>query len=676
MALQIWLPLTKNSLNYGAHPSNVTESNTSLNTNGKLGSCYSFANSAYLMGTHNLITNDTNEWSFACWMKLNTTTTGQTLFSCRTSTAADGITVFYYGSQWIVDDGVRWQFTPKTTISANRWYHICVVRKKGVGKYLYIDGVLDSSTSTTGTPTIVNTSNYAIGVSQNSGSATGNPLNGYLNDVRFYDHALSVAEIKELAKGLVCHYKLDEFESSDNLIVNGFGELGSENWHFSDRISTTEIPPNLPEIKASFYNANYTANYIPISQNTTYTISGYIKAMDSTTGKTYPRLQAYDIDKKLIRPYQSAQGFNPNTATTLRQPLHKGDTVIYATDLSNWSTAENNYIYAAVFGYANSLGYVYDDLIYTQDTPSFGTSTDKSNIDKTNNTITLLSAFTGKDRPAGTTICQSTDGSSHYYPWGSINVTSITDWVFKTTTFKPYDIPRIKGGCAYVIWSTYGKCYIAGSKLVDNFFNDDKIIDSSGYSNHGTKSGNISISSSTPRYSYSTKFDSGAHINVTLTTGGFGNTYTFSWWGKYSNYSSHMMWGFSNGNRLNLYMSGGNFYWNTGDGNSNPFNVSATTYGDNQWHHFAVTGDGATAKLYIDGVFKANAKTYKGITGTTIYMNGWDSGTNYNFNGQLSDFRLYATCLSADDIKRLYNTPASVSKIGQFLGCEFNEVIE
>ena len=202
---------------------------------------------------------------------------------------------------------------------------------------------------------------------------------------------------------------------------------------------------------------------------------------------------------------------------------------------------------------------------------------------------------------------------------------------------------------------------------------DPGITDSSRYSNQGTKSGNISISSSTPRYSYSTKFDSGAHINVTLTTGGFGNTYTFSWWGKYSNYSSHMMWGFSNGNRLNLYMSGGNFYWNTGDGNSNPFNVSATTYGDNQWHHFAVTGDGATAKLYIDGVFKANAKTYKSITGTTIYMNGWDSGTNYNFNGQLSDFRLYATCLSADDIKRLYEVSASVSKNGAMIGYEMRE---
>ncbi len=202
---------------------------------------------------------------------------------------------------------------------------------------------------------------------------------------------------------------------------------------------------------------------------------------------------------------------------------------------------------------------------------------------------------------------------------------------------------------------------------------DPGIVDSSGYSNHGTGNGSLAVSTSTPRYSYSTKFVSGSHINVSLVTSGFANSYTFSWWGKYSYYSGHMMWGFSNGNRLNLYMSGGNFYWNTGDGNSNPFNISAATYGDDQWHHFAVTGDGTTAKLYIDGDFKANAKTYKGITGTTIYLNGWDSGASYNFNGQLSDFRLYATALSADDIKRLYEVSASVSKNNSMLGYEMKE---
>ena len=90
-------------------------------------------------------------------------------------------------------------------------------------------------------------------------------------------------------------------------------------------------------------------------------------------------------------------------------------------------------------------------------------------------------------------------------------------------------------------------------------------------------------------------------------------------------------------------------------------------------HHFAVTGDGTTTKLYIDGAFKANAKTYKGITGTTIYLNGWDSGSNYNFNGQLSDFRIYATALSADDILRLYNVGGSVTKNGAMMGYQMKE---
>jgi hypothetical protein len=202
---------------------------------------------------------------------------------------------------------------------------------------------------------------------------------------------------------------------------------------------------------------------------------------------------------------------------------------------------------------------------------------------------------------------------------------------------------------------------------------DPGITDGSGYNNHGIETGDITISTSTPRYSYSTKFVSGSHIHTTLVTSGFANSYTFSWWGKYSNYSGHMMWGFSNGNRLNLYMSNGNFYWNTGDGSNNPFNVSASTYGDNQWHHFAVTGDGTATKLYIDGEFKGNAKTYKGITGTTIYMNGWDSGTSYNFNGQLSDFRLYATELTDSDILTLYHTGARVADNGAMTGYEMKE---
>ena len=198
--------------------------------------------------------------------------------------------------------------------------------------------------------------------------------------------------------------------------------------------------------------------------------------------------------------------------------------------------------------------------------------------------------------------------------------------------------------------------------------------DTSGNGYNGTKSGTLTNSSNTSRNSICTTFASGSHIAATINPTGYANSYTFSWWGKYTNYSGHMMWGFANGNRLNLYMASGNFYWNTGDGSNNPFNVSAATYGDGNWHHFAISGDGTTTKLYIDGEFKANAKTYKGVTGTSLYFNGWDSSTSYNFSGSLSDFRLYSTVLSANDIKELYQTASSIDKSGNLYGYEFVEI--
>lgn len=590
MSLQIWLPLNKDLRNQGVKDSTVTSTNATINANGKIGKSYSFNGSnSYLLGTHDFISNNTNEWTFACWMKLNATTTGQTLFSCRTNTAASGFTIFYYGSQWLIDDGTRWQFTPTITITKDTWYHICVVRKKGVGKYLYVNGVLDKSTSTTGTPTIVNTTLYSVGLCQNSATTvSGNPLNGYLNDIRFYDHCLSVAEIKELAKGLCVHYKLDTPSSISNLVRNA---------------------------SYNVYNNYASAGFTASLTNTGRTYNSCkIYRLTYTPGSDTTKLNNVKSSLTNHGIYGFGRTFLANTKYCfwiLCKPISHPDTVVggVASNISGWTEIPMK-------------KYSDDWFIVGQ--------CRKGNV-TTNKTDSIYTSFKTPSAEAGVPI---------------------------TIDFC---CPHLLEGYDDIL------------PEYDYIGTNPSIADSSGYSNHGIRTGDLTVSTSTPRYSYSTKFVSGSHINATLVTSGFANSYTFSWWGKYSNYSGHMMWGFSNGNRLNLYMSGGNFYWNTGDGNSNPFGVSASTYADNNWHHFAVTGDGTTTKLYIDGVFKANAKTYKGITGTTIYMNGWDSGTSYNFNGQLSDFRLYTTCLSADDVLVLYNVGARVAKNGALLGYEMKE---
>lgn len=207
-------------------------------------------------------------------------------------------------------------------------------------------------------------------------------------------------------------------------------------------------------------------------------------------------------------------------------------------------------------------------------------------------------------------------------------------------------------------------------------YNDTTVYDSSGYIHNGSILGALTSSSDSARYSVSIKFSNNSHIYFTVPTTGYANSYTFAWWGNTSNYTGHMMWGFSDGNRLNLFManSGNNFYLNTGDGANNPFGTVKPSVYRNAWHHFVITGDGSVSKLYIDGEYKADATTYRALTGTTIYMNGWNNSATYNFDGSLSDFRIYATCLSADDIKELYQVGASIDRSGNMYAYELTEV--
>jgi hypothetical protein len=148
------------------------------------------------------------------------------------------------------------------------------------------------------------------------------------------------------------------------------------------------------------------------------------------------------------------------------------------------------------------------------------------------------------------------------------------------------------------------------------------------------------------------------------------NSYTFSYWSKIDEIHGKMAFGFIDGNRLNVFPwnneSNANaapakswFNWNTNDSAQNPFkkdgsNVLVSPY-NGAWHHYAITGNGSTNTLYIDGEYAGTALNYCTITGTQIILSGYDTSANYKWNnGHISDFRIYATALSAAAVKELY----------------------
>ncbi len=94
---------------------------------------------------------------------------------------------------------------------------------------------------------------------------------------------------------------------------------------------------------------------------------------------------------------------------------------------------------------------------------------------------------------------------------------------------------------------------------------------------------------------------------------------------------------------------------------------STSSVNNGAWHHVAVTVDGSSNKLYIDGVQASvtystgNASTHKffsdvtGVDSMSIGRDQNNGGGRFHFNGLLDDVRVYSRALTAADIVQLMN---------------------
>ena len=474
MALRVWLPLDGDLNNQGLDGGvTVTNNGATVDATGKIGSCYNFGDGTEtnkgkgINLDSNLLYLGPNR-SICAWVR------------------PKGNHLHYAGA--IVSSGnwnnKRWSFGVKqdntgftgfdssystyysTSIPVNTWTHLCVTVEGNITKF-YKNGIYLGQSSrgsvfdSDAQNTMVGRETYASGYFS---------FNGDINDVRIYDHCLSPKEVKEISKGLVLHYKLDINPNIGaggvNLIANGWG--GTENWSATgSSYISTDVPSEISGSCTNSYGAMMSKEFIPIIPEHSYTMSAYVKKGTSTQTYSYLTLVPYDIDKLRIEPKHNATTFRTESLTTLAQDLHNGDTIVYLTDASGWSTAATYAIYVAIFGYQDSTGYTYPDMVYTRRVYAFGTRTDKSNLDIPGNKVTLRAAYSGPTIPAGTSVCQGADGSTYYYAKSG---TSPTDWTFWTSTFTPASQNYIKAARYVKVYaSLYSGQWTAGLTLKDNY---------------------------------------------------------------------------------------------------------------------------------------------------------------------------------------------------------------
>jgi hypothetical protein len=139
---------------------------------------------------------NSGSFSIEAWVKSNATNGNtQTIFSKHLSpTATDGYDLrivnnlisFYWNNNSI---------TAAHSIDTNRWYHIAITFD-GTNYKLYIDGILDKTTA--GVNPVSNSVDFIIGAMSQNTTTPNNYFNGWLDEFRIWNVALTVDQIRKM----------------------------------------------------------------------------------------------------------------------------------------------------------------------------------------------------------------------------------------------------------------------------------------------------------------------------------------------------------------------------------------------------------------------------------------------------------------------------------------------
>lgn len=613
--LSVWLPLNGDLRNQGLANITATNNGATVDNNGKIGKCYSFdGNNLY--GDWSEI-NTLTQISGCCWVYLNNLSSaqyffhlgGQSSYPCKFSLDYEGSIRFQInGTEYI--SGI--------TLTTGIWYHLAITWNGTMAK-LYVNGIESYSKSASGSFSASN--HFAIGARTNG--TAGNTFayaiknGGKLSDIRFYDHALSPREVKQVSTALVLHYPLS-MPGQENLLVTQISDNKWVNWRANATWDSTNTREKILGDDGK--------TWAHIIQNTTDGYGGY--ACDPSYNQI-----VIDSSKKYTWSCIAKAGAKENAEIVLWY---------------HWRSTEGG---ANLSQSAKKFQLTSNPQRISWTLPQY------TNDTYTVNRINLMMGTSGT-------------GNNEIY---------FTDVKFEEGSRPTPWLPNP-----------------ADTKYAALGFNDGIEYDVSGYNHNGTKH-SITYDSDTPRYQVCSVLDGTSYIKIDTNEWMVQGAQALTWsiWAYSDDWSTE-----TDGGRLVSCTESGGF--NIEGGASGylrvPFYVFKDSEGSSKgyvyynssiqlasltpgWHLFTTTYSTEAIKTYVDGAltysysytsygigFNKNARLFLGCEAATA-----NSGGAY-FNGKLSDFRLYYTTLSAEDVYNLYAVGASLSDTGVLFSNEVSEV--
>lgn len=200
------------------------------------------------------------------------------------------------------------------------------------------------------------------------------------------------------------------------------------------------------------------------------------------------------------------------------------------------------------------------------------------------------------------------------------------------------------------------------------------IYDSSGYQNNGIIFNPLKIETDTLRYNVSTLFDGETSaIKVPYTDiASTDDIFTLNLWFKKDDLGSK--------NYETLFGGPSGFEMDTRAGAATTLTLyMASTRGSNfaqfnfgEWYMITMVNNGTSELYYVNAELKKTIDK-KPMPAGNYYIGAWSTEIKQNYKGLISDFRIYKTALTAEQIKELYDTSATIDKDGNIYA---REVIE